>query len=612
MSKQSDWMRAVLSILFAGAAAGCSSSSSPAQAGAPDAATASDGAPAPTDAAPSAEAAAAFPAGPSPVVNITDGPLQGHTDGSVYAFLGIPYAAPPVGPLRWKEPQPPASWTAVRDASQFGNRCPQNASSTNMTAASTTEDCLYLNVWTPNPSGSKLPVMVWIHGGGNFGGSAADPLPLVVGGPNAADGGFFYDGASLSANGVVIVSLNYRLGIFGFFPHPGLVGEGSKAGNQALWDQRFAMQWVQSNIAKFGGDPQNVTIFGESAGAYDVCLHVASAPKPPLFEHAISESGGCTTRQPTLAEAQPLALKVATEVGCAGAATGNDGGGSPEGGADAEASTGDASAADSLACLRGLSTAALLATPEEDTSSGLAEIFDAVVDGDFLADQPRTLFQNSGTAKVPYLLGSNNDEDMLFELNVTPVTDQTGLTAAIAQDFGDAGATLTGLYPLSEFDGGYPNQFQAALTRMKSDQMLICNTYDSAQLSAAQGVPAYTYNFDISAATFLGACHGSELPYVFGTGTQLTAGSPQAAASALMERYWTRFASEGNPSGGPTPAPSGGNDLAWPSFSTSSNQRIQFTLQAPTIVSNFHATECAYWISTYESAFTDPGFQPSL
>jgi para-nitrobenzyl esterase len=592
-------MRVLLSILFAAAAAGCSSSSSSSNAQATGPADAALEA-APADGA-SAEAAATLPAGTSPVVSIANGQLQGHVDGSVYAFLGIPYAAPPVGPLRWKEPQPPMPWMGVRDASQFGNRCPQNASSTNMTPASTTEDCLYLNVWTPNPSASKLPVMVWIHGGGNFGGSAADTLPLIVGGPTAADGGYFYDGASLSHNGVVVVSLNYRLGIFGFFPHPGLVAEGSKAGNQALWDQRFALQWVQANVAKFGGDPQNVTIFGESAGAYNVCMHVASAPMPPLFEHAISESGGCTTRQPTLAEAQPLALGVAAELGCAGA--GSDGG-SPDGGAVADAGPGDASTADSLACLRGLTTQALLGTREEDTSSGLAEIFSAVVDGDFLTDQPRTLYQKGNTAKVPYLLGSNNDEYALFELSMSPVTDQAGLSAAITQDFGDAGGTVAALYPLSEFDAGYPNPFQAALTRMKSDQMLICNTYDVAQLSAGQGAAAYTYNFDISAAAFLGACHGSELPYVFGTGTQLTPGSQQAAASALMGRYWTRFAAKGDPNGG--------SDLAWPTFSSSNNLRMQFTLQAPTVVTNFHAAECAYWISTYEAAFNDPGFKPSL
>ncbi|MGH7438338.1 MAG: carboxylesterase/lipase family protein, partial [Polyangiaceae bacterium] len=528
--------RALLLTFLLAAPLGCSSSSS------------SSGAPASDSGASAPDGAVLHPAGASPVVTIADGPVQGHEEGAVYGFLGIPYAAPPTGPLRWKEPQAPAPWTAMRDASQFGNRCPQNASTTNMTQGSSTEDCLYLNVWTPDPGASKLPVMVWIHGGGNFGGSAADTLPAVVGGPNAADGGPFYDGASLSSHGVVVVSINYRLGIFGFFPHPGLGAEGSKAGNQALWDQRFAMQWVKSNVAKFGGDPSNVTLFGESAGAYDVCLHVASAPSPALFQHAMSESGGCTTRQPTLAEAQPLALGVAAEVGCGG---GGADGGSNEGG--------DASAADSLACLRGLTTAALLATHEEDTSSGLAEIFSAVIDGDFLTDQPRTLFQNGKSARVPYLLGSNNDEAMLFTLSMTPVTDQAGLSAAVAQDYGgDAGAALSALYPLSEFDGGYPNPYQAALTRMKSDQMLICNTYDSLKLSAGSGAPAFTYNFDISAASFLGACHGSEMPFVFGTGTQLTPKSPQAEASALMERYWTRFAATGNPSGG--------SDLAWPAF----------------------------------------------
>jgi para-nitrobenzyl esterase len=575
--------RCLLSAFLLGAAA-CSSNS-----------TESAARQTPADATPSFEAG-------SPVVSIAEGQLRGHADASVFAFLGIPYAAPPTGPLRWKEPQPPKPWTGVRDASQFGNRCPQNASSTNMTPASASEDCLYLNVWTPNPSASKLPVMVWIHGGGNFGGSASDPLPLIVGGPRMGDGGYFYQGASLSDNGVVVVTLNYRLGIFGFFPHPGLVAEGSKAGNQALWDQRFAMQWVKTNIASFGGDPQNVTIFGESAGAYNVCLHVASAPNPPLFERAISESGGCTTRQPTLAEAQPLALGVAAEVGCGGGGTATDGG-SDDGG-PLDASAGDASATATLACMRQLTTEALLATTEENTSSGLAQIFSAVIDGDFLSDQPRTLYQKSETAKVPYLLGSNNDEARLFELSMPAVTDQSGLSAAIAQHYGDAGAALSNLYPPSAFDGGYPNSYQAAFTQIQSDAMLICNTYDSALLSSAQGVAGFMYNFDISAAAFLGACHGSELPYVFGTGTQLQPGTQELGASRLMERYWTRFAATANPSGG--------SDLTWPSFSASSNKRMQFTLQQPTVVTNFHANECAYWISTYEAAFTDPGFRPSL
>ena len=598
----------LLSILVFLPATACTSSTPQSTATAPpvDAAVLSDG-------APSSDAATGPDAGPSPVVTISDGQLQGHIDGSVYAFLGIPYAKPPVQDLRWKQPQPPTPWMGVRDASQFGNRCAQNASSTNMTAASTTEDCLYLNVWTPNPSASKLPVMIWIHGGGNFGGSASDPVPF------AADAGYFYRGAPLAGNGAVVVTFNYRLGLFGFFPHPGLVAEGSKAANQALWDQRFAMQWVQANIAHFGGDPANVTIFGESAGSYDVCLHVASPQKTPLFGRAISESGGCTTRQPTLAEAQPLALGVATEVGCAGAGAVAEGGTVTEGGTEeggvADAGTDGASLSASLACLRALSTQDLLNTNEENTSSGLAEIFSAVIDNDFLSDQPRTLYQGGSISKVPYLLGSNNDEGTLFELGVTPVTDQAGLTAAIAQKYGDAGAELGTLYPPSEFDGGNPNAFQAALTRIVGDSLIVCETYDSALLASGQGVAAYMYNFDIPVniagvvgsspgEIYLGASHGSELPYVFGSGSQLQTSTQQASATQLIERYWTRFAGTGNPNGG--------SDLAWPTFSATTNVRMQFTLQQPSIITDFRTNECAFWISTYQAAFTDPAFQPSL
>jgi len=590
----SCWAGLLLSGLLFESATACSSNPPPSTAAGDAAVATGDG-------------AALLEAGSSPVVTIGDGALQGHVDGSVYAFLGIPYAKPPVGPLRWKQPQPPDAWTDMRDASQYGNRCPQNASSTNMTAASTTEDCLYLNVWTPNPTAPKLPVMVWIHGGGNFGGSASDPVPF-------ADGGYFYRGASLAGNGAVVVSLNYRLGVFGFFPHPGLVAEGSKAGNQGLWDQRFALQWVQANIAKFGGDPTNVTIFGESAGSYNVCLHVASPQTPPLFERAISESGGCTTRQPTLAEAQPLALSLAADLGCPGAAAGGSDGGEPEGGGATDASLADA-ASDSLACLRGLTTQALLDSKPENTSSGLAQIFDAVIDGDFLSDQPRTLYESGKTAKVPYVLGSNNDEGTLFELGMTPVTDQAGLTAAIEQQYGDAGAELATLYPVSEFDGGVPNPYQAALTRIVGDSLIVCETLDSAMLVASQGVSVHMYNFDIpveipglvgtaSGEIFLGASHGSELPYVFGTSPQFASNTQQSSASQLIERYWTRFAGTGNPNGA--------SDLAWPPLSPTSNMRIEFTLQQPAILTNFRTTECAFWISTYKAAFTSTTFTPAL
>jgi para-nitrobenzyl esterase len=424
--------------------------------------------------------------------------------------------------------------------------------------------------------------MVWIHGGGNVGGSASDPVPF-------ADGGYFYSGAPLAGNGVVVVSLNYRLGVFGFFAHPELVAEGSKAGNQGLWDQRFAMQWVQSNIAQFGGDPGNVTIFGESAGSLDVCLHVASPQTPPLFGRAVSESGGCTTRQPALADNQPLLLSFAAQLGCPGAGPG-DGGSSDAG-------------PDPLACLRNLTVPALLAAGQSD--AGLGGPFSPIVDDDFLADQPRTLYENGKIAKTPYLLGSNNDEGTLFELGATPVTDQAGLTAAIAEQYGDAGPALAQLYPVSEFDGGSPNPYQAALTRIVGDSILVCSTYDSALLAANQGGPVYMYNFDVPVEIsgvvgsspgelYLGASHGSELPFVFGTSPQFATDAPQASLSQLMERYWTRFAKSGDPNGG--------SDLSWPTFSATSNQRMQFTLQ-PSIVQNFRAAECTFWIGWYEIAF---------
>jgi para-nitrobenzyl esterase len=536
-------------------------------------------------------------AGPSgtPVVTTGDGPVQGHVEGPVYAFLGIPYAQPPVGPLRWKQPQKPMPWTSPLQAATYGKRCAQNANMTLQTAESADEDCLYLNVWTPNPTASKLPVMVWIHGGGNVGGSASDPVPFAT----TVDAGYFYSGASLAGNGVVVVSLNYRLGIFGFFAHPGLGDEGSKLGNQGLWDQRFAMQWVQANVAQFGGDPNNVTVFGESAGSLDVCLHMASPQTPPLFGRAISESGGCTTLQPALADNEGQILSVASQLGCPGA-TSDDGGADDGGAADAGAA---ASATDSLACLRNVAVKDLLAA---STGGGTGGPFAPVVDGDFLVDQPRSLYTNGMIAKTPYILGSNNDEGTLFVLGTAPVTDQASLTAAILQQYGDAGPELAQLYPVSEFDGGVPNPFQATLTRIVGDSTLVCTTYDSALLASAAGVPTWMYTFDIPINIpgitgpnfFLGASHGSELPFVFGTSPQLATDATQASMSKLMQRYWTRFAAMGNPNGG--------MDLDWPSFSATSDQRIQFTLEPPTIVQDFRKPECSFWIGQYEAAFGRP------
>src|ERR1700739_3048203 len=238
-----------------------------------------------------------------------NGILEGvvSTDGEVRTFKGIPYAAPPVGPLRWKSPQPPASWTGVRKAVDYGPRCMQGRIYDDMIFhdAGPSEDCLYLNLWMPaKPAQAKLPVMVWIYGGGFAAGSSSEPRQ---------------DRGNLSKKGVLVVSMNYRLGIFGFFAHPDLAKESghNASGNYGLLDQVAALQWVKKNIATFGGDPDNVTIFGESAGSSSVSALIASPLARGLFHRAIGESGVClNARHPwkSRSEAEAADVKFAQSI----------------------------------------------------------------------------------------------------------------------------------------------------------------------------------------------------------------------------------------------------------------------------------------------------------
>jgi para-nitrobenzyl esterase len=502
-------------------------------------------------------------------VTITDGEIRGSmvgTDHQARAFLGIPYAKPPVGGLRWKAPQKPDPWTAPRDATTFSKRCAQLANATLQNAASSDEDCLYLNVWAPLPvPQTALPVMIWIHGGGNVNGSVSEPVPFAP-----APAPYFYTGEFLAENhGVVVVSMNYRLGLFGFFAHPDLTAEGS-SGNQGLLDQRMAMQWVHDNIAKFGGDPGNVTIFGESAGSLDVCFHVASIGSRGLFHRAISESGGCTTRQRTKAEGEQAATAFATDVGC------------PSPGA--------------LACLRGKSAPDLMAS--DDVAAGTG--FGPDIDGQFLTDQPRALFTAGNIAKVPYLLGSNTDEGTLFTLSAL-ITTPDQYIAQLTTAFGaaTAGTISTTVYKIDDFADAKPNPAQAAWARVVGDSRLTCTTYDSAALAAAAGSSVYMYNFDIPAPVnlppfYLGATHGSELTSVFGTSPTFATDASTKAASDRIQRYWTNFARTGDPNGG--------SDLAWPKQAAGQNVRLNLGIQA-TIVNNFREAQCQFWRAGYAAQF---------
>ncbi len=249
-----------------------------------------------------------------PAVHLSSGSLRGYFQGTTAVFKGIPYAVPPVGDLRWREPQPPASWPGVRDATKPGSACVQDpaglgpfiqplaaayGASYEIEPVPSSEDCLYLNVWAPMwPPRGPLPVMVWLHGGSNTLGSGSQST---------------YDGTSLVSHGVILVTINYRLGILGFFSHPELRAESPhhSAGNYGLLDQLAALQWVKDNIARFGGDPENVTLFGESAGAIDAGVLMTSPLSAHLFQRVITESGPSFGVGPTQTRAQAEAPGIA-------------------------------------------------------------------------------------------------------------------------------------------------------------------------------------------------------------------------------------------------------------------------------------------------------------
>jgi len=505
------------------------------------------------------------------VVTLPEGELAGVNQGTAHAFLAIPYAAPPVGPLRFRRPQKVAPWSGRRDATRFAARCAQVG--TIAGTRSESEDCLYLNVWTPTePQEVHSPVMVFFHGGTHAGGATSEAVPYAS--------GALYDGRRLAEHGVVVVTVGYRLGIFGFFAHPALEAEpGAPHGNQALYDQAQALAWVRDNIARFGGDPTRVALVGAASGAEDVCLQVVSKVARGRFHAAIGQSGGCTARLPSLAEGRDRALRVASAVGCSDPAT-------------------------ALACLRDASVPLLLAPPLPAGSP--APRFAPIVDGELLPAQPRTLFERGEAADVPYLLGANADEGTLFVPASPPVPDESTLRARLAQLYGgeQVADEILQLYPWRAFSGEL-DPGRAALAR------IACPTLDTAIRASRAGLPTWLYDFDVAGETpyvtatgglgaGLGATHGAELLYVFGTSTRFDA--KQRALSDLVQTYWSNLARSGSPNREGTPA--------WPSFSERTDVRVSFALETPTVLGDHHEAECAYWRAREDARFGDPREEP--
>ena len=462
-------------------------------------------------------------------VRVEQGRLSGTagTHPAVGVYRGIPFAAPPVGELRWKAPQPPASWQGVRQAMEFAHACwqtpyPAAARIFQTELPTLSEDCLYLNVWTTAKSAKqRLPVMVWIHGGGftrGLGSSSA------------------YDGEILARKGVVVVTLNYRLGIFGFFAHPDLTAESEHhaSGNYALLDILAALHWVKRNIASFGGDPDRVTVFGESAGSWAVNLLMASPRAKGLFHRAIGESGGCFFPLKTLAEAEKAGLQLATTLGAA---------------------------QDALKTLRAKSAEELLRAGSEETVRPL-------VDGWVLPQQVYTIFAEGKQTDVPLLVGSNVDEGTAL------VPQGVNLKAAmfvagVRQRYGNLADHFLKVYP-----AGSDEEAVASFYAAYRDQVFGWEMRTWARMEAKSGHHrAYLYYFSRRPpgpqSRRFGAFHASEIAYVFGNFVwPFPWEEADRELSDAISSYWVNFAATGDPNGA---------GLAkWPAYNPATDQSLEF------------------------------------
>jgi para-nitrobenzyl esterase len=462
-------------------------------------------------------------------LQVSGGTIEGiPADGTgVRKFLGIPYAAPPTGPRRWTAPEPAAPWTGVRSATAFGNRCVQTTPFPDMVFRSPaeSEDCLNLSVWTPATAATdRLPVMVWIHGGGFFAGSSDEPR---------------HEGTALASKGVVLVVINYRLGALGFMAHPELTAESGRqaSGNYGLLDQIAALQWVQDNIGAFGGDRGNVTIFGESAGSFSVSALMASPLTEGLFDRAIGESGAYFSS--TTLPALPLAKAEAD-------------------GAAFATALGATSLADLRARPAGELGAAVGANPTR---------FAPIIDGYALAADPWDVFAAGNQRHVPLLAGWNSAETKVGPTSVANVR------AALTKQFREDRAAALRVYPT-----GNARDAWLSAVALASDNFIGYNTWKWIETHAATGgSPVYRYLFDHVIPTAAGdpppddpgAGHATEIEFVFNTleARKLAWRDADRKVADEVTTYWTNFAKTGDPNGAGLPA--------WPAWTAAGRQVLR-------------------------------------
>jgi para-nitrobenzyl esterase len=491
---------------------------------------------------------------PTHVLHTAAGDVQGLSMDGVDRFLGIPYAAPPVGDLRWKPPQPPAPWSGTRQVTKFGNTCAQRERGV-FSSPSTSEDCLYLNVFAAHSpeANAKQPVMVWFHGGGLFSGESDD-----------------YDGSKLVQRGhVVVVTLNYRVGVLGFLSHPALNAEGHPFINYGIMDQQLALKWVHDNIAAFGGDPGNVTIFGQSGGGTSVMSNLVSPLSKGLFQRAINESG---TRIGATDAA--LALRRGEEFAAA------------EGCADQSAS-----------CLRGLSVEQIL-RHEGPIVKHLGETF-PVVDGTVITRSAVEAFSTGAFNRVPIMNGLVADEQAYFlpEAHSHQPLTEAGFEEYAASFGARHVETLINQYPLANYAS--PSLAEIAMAQnMKSCIARFLNQQWS------KYVPVYAYEFDDRTAPSyfppvsypMGAYHTAELQYLFplfhgGQGTPHPLDDAQLKLSDQIVDDFTTFARTGDPN-----QDAAEGRPAWPRYSADADNLLSLNSPVSTVKTGYgKANNCALW-----------------
>lgn len=497
--------------------------------------------------------------GPDPaLVRTSAGTLRGAVVSDHRLFAGIPYAAAPVGPLRFAAPVPAPGWTGERDATRPGPRCIQDPDSDPERGANTAEDCLNLNVWTPPVSGEKRPVMVWIHGGAFAGGSSG-----------------IYDAGRLAARGdIVVVTINYRLGTLGFLAHPALGVDGN-VGNYGLADQQAALRWVRDNIADFGGDPEKVTVAGESAGGMSVCDHLVSPGSAGLFHAAILMSAPCQA-QADLAAATGRSLEYAASAGCPDPAT-------------------------AAICLRALPVDGLR-KPVWYFNIGSDELTGPVTGSAVIPQAPLVAFGAGRAEGVPILIGTTRDEFTLFVALRYLRLGQRYVAAdyprLLAETFGADAAAVEAHYPIDRY-GGVAQAYSAAVT----DGAFSCvSDRIAGELSRAGSVYAYEFNDRAAPAPEVmrtlpfpvGASHSLELRYLFDVGGAPPLSPAQQQLSDQMIGYWSAFVRTGDPAVEGQPG--------WPEFDGAGTPaRMSLQADGSRVDNDFaHVHQCPFWAGLKE------------